>query len=88
MDFFWYLCCIILWRGDLHKIIQLPSSVHVIPYLVTYIRIGVISLAFLAPSLNTSLFMSISAEGRCHLSVSLSADLIAEAVTSHEEPNH
>ena len=72
-------------RGDLHKTIQLPSPVHVVPNLMTSVLLSGVSLAFLAPSVNTLLSRSLSAEGNDNFLVSLSLGLAAEVLMSQEE---
>lgn len=81
--FFFLVFLLHNFRGDLHKTIQLPSPVHMVPYLMTSILDGV-SLAFLAPSVNTLLSRSLSAEGNNFL-VSLSLDLATGVLKSQEE---
>ena len=87
MDFSFFFLVFLLhnFRGDLHKTIQLPSPVHTVPYLMTSVLLSGVSLAFLAPSVNTLLSRSLSPEGNDNFLVSLSLDLVAEVLMSQEE---
>ena len=52
---------------------------------MTSVLLGGVSLAFLAPSVNTLLSRSLSPEGNDNFLVSLSLDLVAEVLMSQEE---